>query len=657
MISVQRTAGKESLDPPPRGHLCGSRDPLARARTIMNLARPILILSLSSLALMPLSAAETAAQQAASHPGQVIFERQCASCHGGADPRAPAISAIRAMSAADLRHALDAGSMMAQAANLSSQERASVVEYLASPEVSHEDWIAMMMCSIDGRAVDMSKPVVMGNVGIGLSGTRMMSAELAGLSKPELENLELAWAIAFPGVTGLRSAPVIVGETMFYSAVSTRKVFALDTDSGCVRWVYDSPAPLRSSVTIAEIGGTGGRQALFFGDARGDMHSLDAETGRQLWVTNAQADKDLGMLTGSPVVHDDIVIVPVSASGVSAAANPNVECCVGRGAVVALDARTGDRKWVYFTMEEAQYTGEVNSAGARLRGPSGAPIWSTPTIDEKRRRVYVTTGQNTSLPATTTSNAIIALDLDSGEEIWVFQAIADDVWNLACGARSGPNCPSPEHSILRDWDFGSSAVIFTLPDGRDVLLAGQKSGHLWAVDAETGAVLWDQRVGGGGALGGNHWGIAIDGERVFLPINDPLPNGNQMPGMYAFDIATGAPVWEHRLTGDCSGGRDELIPNCRTQFGLSATPLVIDGAVVSAGIDGRVFIHDGVDGRVLFQYDTARRFTGINGVEGTGGAIDSHSIAAGAGKLFIASGYAFFSQPGGNVLLAFKPRQ
>jgi polyvinyl alcohol dehydrogenase (cytochrome) len=511
-----------------------------------------------------------------------------------------------------------------------------------------------MMCSADRRRVDLSQPVAMGIVGIDLHATRNLSAEAAGLRKADMDDLELAWTIAFPGVTGLRSAPVIVGSTMFYSAVNTRRVFAVDTESGCARWVYDADAPLRSSVTLAAVG-TPARQTLFFSDGRGQIHAVDAETGQRRWAVDGLADPGEGMLTGSPVVFENRVIVPVSASGVTAGANPTFECCVGRGAVVVLDATTGERQWVYLTMEEAKYTGEVNSAGARLRGPSGAPIWTTPTIDAKRRRIYVTTGENTSLPATETSDAIIALDLDTGRELWIFQATSNDVWNMACGARSGPNCPSPEQSILRDWDFGGSAVLVEV-GGREMLLAGQKSGHLWAVDPEHGEVLWQQRVGGGGALGGNHWGIAIDGERVFLPINDPLPNDNQMPGMYAFDIATGRALWEHRATSDCSGGRQALIPQCANRYGLSATPLVVDGAVISAGIDGRVYIFDGVDGRILFQYDTAQRYTGINGVQGNGGSIDAHSIAAGAGMVFVASGYGSFGQPPGNVLLAFRPR-
>jgi polyvinyl alcohol dehydrogenase (cytochrome) len=618
-------------------------------------ARSVLLGALSigaSSALLTSPASAQAGDDA--HPGSAVYQEECASCHDGGDARAPTLEILQAISADDLRYALSEGIMARQGSALSAPDRAAVIEYLAATAVIHDAWIADIRCTDDLRSVNLTPPVAMATLGIEITAPRMISAKASGLSKGDMEHLEVAWALAFPGVTRLRAAPVIAGSTLFYSAVNTRKVLALDTESGCIKWVYDSPTPLRSSISLAEMEGTG-RETLFFGDARGQVHAVDARTGAPMWVASGRVDEGSGNISGSVVVHDGKVIVPLSASGVSAGANPTFECCVGRGAVTALNARTGEQLWSYVTMAEAEYTGEVSSTGVALRGPSGAPIWSTPSIDARRGRVYVTTGENTSLPATRTSDAIIALDLESGEELWVFQATPRDVWNMACGRRSGPNCPSAEESILRDWDFGGSAILTELSDGRELLLAGQKSGHLWALDPEDGNLVWAQRRGQGGALGGNHWGIAIDGERVFLTISDP-GGGDRMPGIYAFDIATGTPLWEHRLAPDCSGDRRERLPGCNARYGLSATPLVVDGAVVTAGLDGRVHIFDGVDGRVLFQFDTARPFESINGIEGEGGSVDSNSIAAGAGMVFIASGYGFFGQKPGNVLLAFRPR-
>jgi len=618
----------------------------------------IRFLHISAIAIVGLNAFPSlaSAQDVDAHPGLAVFQQECASCHGGGDARAPRLAILQAMSADDLGYALSEGVMAGQGSALSTRDRATVIEYLAAEEATHEAWIADIRCSVDRRRVDLNQPVSMKTAGVEITASRMISAEASGLSKSEMEELELAWALAFPGVTRLRAAPVIVGSTVFYSVVNTRKVLALDAETGCIKWVYDSPNPLRSSISIAELEDTG-RQTLFFGDARGQVHAVDARTGAPIWVVSGRAQEGSGNISGSVVVHDGKVIVPVSASGVGAGANPSFECCVGHGAVTALDAATGERLWSYETMEDAQYTGKLNSVGVALRGPSGAPIWSTPSIDAARGRVYVTTGENTSLPATATSDAIIALDLETGEELWVFQATPNDVWNMACGRRNGPNCPDAAESIRRDWDFGGSAILVELPDGRELLLAGQKSGHLWALDPEDGNVVWAQRRGRGGALGGNHWGIAIDGERVFLTISDPGAGDDRVPGVYTFDIATGTPLWEHRLSPDCAGDRQERVRGCNSRYGLSATPLVVDGALVTAGLDGRLHIFDGVDGRVLFEFDTARPFETINGIEGAGGSVDSHSISAGAGMIFIGSGYGSFSQPPGNVLLGFRPRR
>lgn len=584
--------------------------------------------------------------------GQAIYEQRCAVCHGGAVETAPALSVLESMNADDLEYALTQGVMSVQGSSLTEEERARVIEYLAAEEIDHEAWIDDIRCAAGPRPVELDGIVAMKTVGVDISAPRRLTAEVAGLSTEDLRNLEVAWAIGLPGVTTPRAAPVIVGSTVFYSAVDTGRLLALDAETGCVKWVYESPTPLRSSVSLGEVGDSD-RQALFFGDARAQIHAVDAATGEPIWVVSGRVDQDSGIITGSVVVHDGRVIVPLSASGVVAGANPRFECCVGRGAVAALDAATGERLWEYVTMEEAEYTGEVNSLGVRLRGPSGAPIWSTPSIDADRRRVYVTTGENTSLPATGTSDAVIALDLETGEELWVFQATARDVWSFACP--DGPNCPDPEDSIREDWDFGGSAILTELPEGRDLLLAGQKSGQLWALNPEDGSLVWQQRVGEGGMLGGNHWGIAIDGERVFLPISDAVSE-NPVPGMYAFDIATGEPVWQHRIQPACSGDRAHRVPACRTRIGLSATPLVVDGAVIAGGLDGRVHLFDAVTGEVLLQLDTARPFETLNGVEARGGAIDSHNIAAGAGHLFVASGYGMFSQMPGNVLLALRPQ-
>ncbi len=593
------------------------------------------------------------------HPGAIIFQLNCSSCHLAADTVgtgqiAPTLESLQRLTAASLEFAINEGVMYGQASVLTNEEKAAIVDYLAA-EVD-DSWLADTMCAADNRTVDLKQPVHLSSFGVDANGSRNMSSRQAGLRTADMANLELRWALAFPDVGALRASPVMVGSTLFFSATGSRKVFALDAALGCARWVFDSPTRLRSSLSYGPLG-EDGPYAIIFGDGEGFVYALDARTGNQIWASDVRSHGRGVRLTGGMTLFEDKVFVPISASGVSQGGTPTFECCVGHGEVVALDAATGDIEWVYHTMQEAEYTGEVSSIGVRLRGPSGAPIWTTPTVDAKRNSVYITTGENTSHPATNTSDAIIALDIDTGAEKWAFQGMVHDVWNTACGSNPGPNCPNQAPSTLADKDFGGAATVVERPEG-DVLLAGQKTGDLWALNPDTGALIWNQRIGTGTALGGNHWGIATDGERVFHPINDPGDaRGTYVPqrGMYSFFVGTGEPSWSYRVEADCEN-RSERIRGCENRNGLSATPLLIDGALVSAGVDGRLYIFDKVNGEILFEYDTVRDYDTVNGVPGIGGAIDSHSIAAGGGMLFIGSGYGRVGGTPGNVLLAFSPK-
>ena len=543
--------------------------------------------------------------------------------------------------------ALLAGSGLAAAQPASAQQQA------AGEEI--EDWVNGTLCAADNRSVDLDQQVSFTFTDNNGNNLRHLDATQAGLTTADLANLELAWAVAFPETSSMRAAPVIIGSTIFYNATDSGRVFAFDIDSGCARWVYEAGTRLRSSMAYDVVDGQG---TLVFGDPRGMVHAVNAENGEALWVASGQATDNQAMITGTPVIHEDRIIVPLSGSGVTAGGNPRFECCENHGAVTALDVRTGEKLWEYHTMPTADYNGMVSSTGVRQRGPSGAPIWTTPTIDAARGQLYVTTGENTSHPTTVTSDAVIALDLETGEQKWVFQALENDMWNFACNARQpGPNCIILDDTNSVDFDFGGPAMLVDTGD-RELLIAGQKSGDLWALDPDTGALVWNQRIGEGTALGGNHWGVATDSERAFMTINDPgNMGGNSRPGLYTYFVGTGESSWYYEVQPDCGDHRSERLRRCESLYGFSATPLSVDGAVITGGLDGRLFIFDGDSGEQLFQYDTVVDYETVNGVEGYGGSIDSHSIAAGSGMVFVGSGYGSFSQVAGNVLLAFKPAE
>jgi polyvinyl alcohol dehydrogenase (cytochrome) len=611
------------------------------------------------------AAASTPARDAppAVHPGKLIYERACAACHDNAEAtRSPSLDTLKAMRYQTISYAITQGKMQSQAASLSAAERSAVVDYLVGREPTSDEWIANAMCPADRRGVDLSPAAAITGFGFDQQNHRRLTAAQAGLKTADFPNLELAWALGFPKATTMRSQPVIVGATMFLPVADAQRAFAIDiAGPPCVKWVYQNDVPLRTSAAYGELPGSK-RKVLVFGDLAANIHMVDAVTGERLWKQPVGLFQ-YSLTTGTPVLHGDRVYAPISQYEISLGANVNHECCKTHGAVTALDALTGRKIWTTHTMPDAKPVRDRGD-GKMLWGPSGAPIWNSPAIDAKRGVLYVGTGESTSEPAWETTDSILAIDLENGAVRWSFQATANDIFLSGCGrARNGLNCPREKDTVFRDVDFGAALIIAKRSDGSDVLLAGQKSGTVWALDPDNkGKVIWRQEFGEGSPLGGIHWGMAYDGERVFAPINRPFGFGgrqdpSQRPGMHALRVDTGEVEWTFAAAPDCSGDRQTRVKSCATNIGLSGAPVVIDGAVIEGSLDGFVRAFDARSGDMLFQFDTARQFETVNAVAAHGGAIDNASIVAANGYLFVSSGYGMFGQPAGNVLLAFRPKK
>ena len=596
--------------------------------------------------------------------GREVYAQHCASCHDFSEiTRAPAPVAMGQLGFRSIRLALTDGKMQEQGALLSYEEQDAVSAYLAGDKEIDDTWIPASMCRDNRRGIDTTIDATITTFGINLKNHRRLTAAETELDRAALSDLELAWTFAFPGNASMRSQPVIVGDTLYIAAVDTSRLYALDIAAEpCLEWFYEADIPLRTSLSYGAR--PDGRKVLVFSDTAARTHMLDAVNGELLWLTDVKVnEKSKSNTTGAPVLHGGRVYVPISSFEQSTiGANPEYECCRSHGAVTALDVMTGAKIWTAHTMEEATPR-DISRVGTQQWGPSGAPIWSTPAIDEKRGVLYVGTGQNNSVPPTDTSDAILAFDLEDGSLRWKFQATANDIFLTGCMFEpGGPNCP-PEWSVNADYDFGASVIIAEQSDGRDILLAGQKSGVLWALDPDdNGKLLWSTDVGPGGALGGIHWGMAFDGQRVYVPVNrmnGPGEDANDLrkTGMHAVDVDTGRVLWSYYNDPDCSGERKEHMPTCDRASGLSAAALVIDDVVVHGGLDGFLRVFDTATGAILFRYDTARPFTAVNKVEAHGGSIDNASIAAANGMLFVGSGYSLVGSQAGNVLLAFKPKR
>jgi polyvinyl alcohol dehydrogenase (cytochrome) len=640
------------------------------ARVVTTLNRPCLPLAigvlLATFGVAEIAAAQTPLERAQAamntpHPGKAIYDKACAACHNNPETtRAPAFDTLKGMRFQAIYFALTQGKMQTQSASLTDEEKTSVIEFLVGREVVSDDWVAKMMCPTDRSKVNVKSAATVATFGYDKRNYRQLTAAQAGLATKDFANLELAWAIGFPSATTMRAQPAVVGSTLFLPVADAYKLFAIDiAGPPCLKWVYQNDVPLRTSASFGVLS-KGKRKVVMFGDLGANLHMLDAETGKEIWKQHIGL-YDLSLSTGTPVLHNDRVYAPVSQYEITVGGDPKHECCKTHGAVVALDAYTGKNIWTAHTMEDAKPLRDRGD-GQMYWGPSGAPIWNSPSIDEKRGQLYVGTGEATSEPAHKNTDSVLAIALKDGAVRWAHQATEDDIFLSGCGRGSkGLNCPLAK-TVSRDVDFGASTILAKRNDGKEIVVAGQKAGTLWAFDPDNGKVVWKQEFGNGSPLGGIHWGIAFDGERVYAPINRPYggkPEGEptQKPGMHAVNASTGEIAWTFVAEPDCTGDRQTRVRGCANNIGLSGAPAVIDGAVVEGSLDGFLRAFDAKTGAVLFKFDTAREFTTVNGVKGTGGAIDAASIVAANGYLFVTSGYGMFGQMPGNVLLAFKAKK
>jgi polyvinyl alcohol dehydrogenase (cytochrome) len=633
------------------------------------------VLAAAALAASLMFVGGASAQQAAQpanalpHPGQALYRQHCAMCHDNAEAtRSPSKANLEAMSYQTLNFALTQGKMQAQGAGLTDETRGQLINYLTGKTTkSAETWSKAMACTGARLAVDLKTAPSIATFGFDARNTRTLSAKQTGLTKAGLGKLDLAWAIGFPDVTMMRAQPAVIGKSVFLPVAEAGALYAFDVSDAakpCVKWVYNTPggAPLRSSPAYGVI--ADGRPVLAFSGLDSTVHVVDARTGKALWTKNV-AVYSYSMTTGTPRVLKDRIIVPISQFEISVGGDNKVSCCNNHGVVLSLEPATGKQQWRYDTMPEAQPVKQDRGDGKPLFGPSGAPIWNSPVVDEKRGLIYFGTGEANSPPAHHNTDALIAIRLKDGTEAWSMQATANDIFTIGCSpnpAADKLNCV--KDTVFRDVDFGASTVLAKLANGRELLLAGQKSGTLWALEPETGKVVWRRDLGAGGPMGGIHWGIAFENDLIYAPISNvgrPLPGQPAFDpklqiGMYAVDANTGEIKWHYTVTADCAGDRGKKAPRCERVYGFSGAPTVIDGAVLQGSLDGRLFALDGKTGAELWRYDTLRPFPTLNGVPGKGGAFDAVSIVGVNGLLLASSGYGMFGQAEGNVLLAFKPK-
>jgi polyvinyl alcohol dehydrogenase (cytochrome) len=601
---------------------------------------------------IPSPAQAQAPAAATSLSGAQVYGKYCASCHDQVSARIPTRDALTKISPARILRTLDFGLMMSIAYPMRRDEREAVAKFLgtgtdeAAPPAS-------AFCKAERPMLSGARQESWTGWGPSQSNTRFQTAENAGLNAGDIGRLELKWAFGFAGDVTAFAAPTILNGTMFVGSAGGT-VQALDAKTGCLYWLYEASGPVRAAMTVAA---EGARNKLVFSDQNGWVYALDARTGKALWKRRVE-EHEATRLTGSFAVHDGVAFVPAASWEETRSIDPGYECCTFRGSVTAVRVRDGSVVWKTYMVDPPKETG-ATAIGTKTFGPSGAGVWSTPTVDAARGVLYITTGDNYSYPATATSDAVMALDLKTGRIIWSRQTTPSDVFNSSCGSH-GANCPADNGP---DFDFGSSAMLLRAPDGREILVAGQKSGLVYAFDpANKGKLLWQTRVGKGGTNGGVQWGMASDGRNVYASVSDvgrlqggiggaaPVGDAQLDPvqggGLTALNIADGAKVWFAAST-PCNPPR----PGCSPAQPAAVT--AIPGAVFSGSMDGHIRAFSAADGKLLWDFDTEKSYATVNGVPAKGGSLDGAGPVIVGGMLFVNSGYPRFGGSPGNVLLAF----
>ena len=626
------------------------------------------------LALLVFSVASSLSfAQTSDYRGMMEFQQHCATCHESPVPGSRALgrSDLKALPAAKIYDALTVGKMSVIAQGLSDDVKRRIAEWLSGRPIEESDRSVAAMTNACLSGVKLSNPLA-GSNWLGWSpdpttSARFQPADTAGLDAADVANLKLKWAFALPGAATLRSQP-IVGAGWLWVGSDNGMVYALDATTGCVYWSFESQRPVISSLTLGPTPGSPDRYSLYFGDFAANVYALDAETGKLLWSTEV-GEHHAAAVSGSVVLDPsgERLVVPIGSWEEVASTHPSYECCTSTGGVAVLDVKTGQTIWKVSTLAMEAKPLWKNKLGVQQYGPSGAAVWSAPTIDAKRNAVYVgTANAYVPVPDGGASDAIFSFDLSSGELLWSKQLLAEDANAFSCdGSESSQQYCSGAQQGPND-DVSAPPIIYTLANGKQVLLASQESRRLTVLDPDKkGAIIWqdipsDRSTGVSGNLG-----PASDGKLLYVPLAFATDQGFESTegiegkgGLVALKPETGEAVWTTIIPPPAKCAKDQ--PKLKVSANKYCTSAnqgavtVIPGVAFTGSVDGTMRAFSTADGRVLWDYYSKRDYQTINGIEGRGGSVGGPGPTVVNGMVYWGSGYAILGTTPGNVLLAFS---
>lgn len=485
---------------------------------------------------------------------------------------------------------------------------------------AHFVW-ALTALLMGSRAQAGDWPLIGGNI----ANTRNSAAEHI-IGPGNAARLQPKWSTNVRGVQ--QETPVADATTLYVANAQGALFWISRADGKIIREVNVGEALGLPSVSARGLGLSD--DAVIFGTRGGPyVAALDKKTGALLWKAKVD-DHPLASVTQPPLIYKGRVYVGTSGLGeeVQATFGTYDKCCAFRGGVVALDSKTGKQLWKTYTIPE---------------GFGGGSVWARmPSIDPQRHALYITTGNlyrtpetvqecvnqakvmrddtmaGSCWPANVWNDSIIALNPDTGAITWGFRADDTDIFTGAClRPELGAFCGGGD-----DVDFGNGALIWRAGK-TDFVGAGQKTGTFWALDPDSGKVVWRRNIGPGGPNGGIMKGSATDGKRIYAaeanakqvrhsPDAYTLPSGQNIKygSFAALDAATGEIIWQ---VPDPAGAQypgnatpcevDSPREDCTGAFAKG--PVTTANGVVyacSTAPDGPMYAFDAKDGALLWTF-------------------------------------------------------
>ena len=575
--------------------------------------------------------------------GKQLTENNCVACHEDKSLNLASIETMALGTQRELVAVMTEGKMQEQTKHLSKAEINKIATYISSTEQT-----SLLKCSRQLMESDLRPGSNWTSKGNGPLNKRYQKN--TNINSSNIKNLKLKWSFRLKGWDA-RSQPIAIGNLILAATKDT--LYALDSDTGCAFWTFKSPSAFRVSPAYDKEAGL----FVFAVDQELITYKLDLLEGKLVWKTQLPRESEWNLSSGSISITNSHLIIPISTVETIAPLNPVYECCTTSGGIAKVDIQTGELIWYHRIEKPAELVGKVRVTRTKKYAPSGSAVWNTPGIDLARNLVFFGTGQSLQSPASEFSDAIIALDLTTGERVWSTQTLAGDAYNVACEVPMARQWGCPVENGP-DFDFGASVIKSFTTNKEEIYLAGQKSGRAFGIKPSNGEIIWNNRIGMGGVLGGIHTGMATDDKRLYVANSDRASqrkyDWDPKPGVYALNIDTGEIIWTFPLDDDCKKRNEVTDGNGSCFKGFSAPPSIGSDVVFAGALDGRLYGIGKETGKYLWEFDTLQFFQTVDGTKAFGGSMDIAGPVITKDQLIVVSGYGTHGQFPGNVLLVFE---